>query len=44
VCNNCGETYTLNHRELTACPNCDSAWVNVVEGNEFQLESIEVES
>ena len=41
-CLDCGFTYTLS-RGLEACPNCESFRVRVVAGDEFRLESIEVE-
>jgi hydrogenase nickel incorporation protein HypA/HybF len=41
-CLDCGQSYTLD-RELTACPRCDSVRVQVVAGDEFRLESIEIE-
>ena len=42
-CLDCEQTYTLNG-ELTDCPNCHSARVKVVAGEEFYLDSIEVEA
>jgi hydrogenase nickel incorporation protein HypA/HybF len=41
-CQDCGHTYTLT-RELMACPQCDSIRLKVIAGEEFRLESIEVE-
>ena len=41
-CLDCGHTYTLS-RGLEACPNCEGFRVRVVAGDEFRLESIEVE-
>ncbi len=43
VCLDCAHTYTLS-RELTACPQCDSIRLKVTAGEEFRLESIEVET
>jgi len=43
ICLDCGHTYTLN-RELMACPQCDSTRLKVTAGEEFRLESIEVET
>ncbi len=43
VCLDCGHTYTLD-RELMACPRCDSIRLKVTAGEEFRLESIEVET
>jgi hydrogenase nickel incorporation protein HypA/HybF len=42
TCNECGNSYTLQG-ELMACPNCNSARVTVVSGEEFLLDSIEIE-
>jgi Zn finger protein HypA/HybF involved in hydrogenase expression len=41
-CLDCGLTYSLS-RGLEACPECDGFRVRVVAGDEFRLESIEVE-
>jgi len=41
VCLDCREEYTLDG-DLTPCPNCSSAHVKIVAGEEFLLESIEV--
>jgi hydrogenase nickel incorporation protein HypA/HybF len=43
LCLDCGCSYTLN-RELIACPQCDSIRLKVTAGEEFRLESIEVET
>jgi hydrogenase nickel incorporation protein HypA/HybF len=42
-CLACDQTYTLNG-DLTDCPNCHSARIKVVAGEEFYLDSIEVEA
>jgi hydrogenase nickel incorporation protein HypA/HybF len=42
VCLNCQTEYTLED-ELTPCPNCGSARVRILSGDEFNLESIEIE-
>jgi hydrogenase nickel incorporation protein HypA/HybF len=42
-CLDCDHTYTLTG-ELTDCPNCHSARIKVVAGEEFYLDSIEVEA
>ena len=39
----CDQTYTLSS-ELTDCPACHSARIKIVSGEEFYLESIEVEA
>jgi len=42
-CLDCQTTYTLNG-ELIACPHCAGERVKVVSGDEFRLDSIEVET
>jgi len=42
-CLDCDQTYTLSG-ELSDCPNCHSARIKVVAGEEFYLDSIEVEA
>jgi len=42
VCLQCNKEYTLEG-ELTACPNCGSPQIKVISGDEFWLESIEIE-
>ncbi len=42
-CLECGQVYTLDSRELEGCPACESVKVKVIAGNEFRLESIEIE-
>ena len=41
LCLDCGHAYTLDG-ELEVCPQCQSARVKVVSGDEFRLESIEI--
>ncbi len=43
LCLDCNKTYTLEG-ELMACPHCQSIRVQVVEGEEFRLDSIEIET
>lgn len=43
LCLNCAQTYTLDG-ELTDCPNCHSEGVRVLKGDEFYLDSLEVET
>ncbi|HEX2980856.1 MAG TPA: hydrogenase maturation nickel metallochaperone HypA [Anaerolineaceae bacterium] len=43
LCLDCGKEYTLTG-ELTGCPNCQSARIKVVSGEEFRMDSIEVTS
>jgi hydrogenase nickel incorporation protein HypA/HybF len=42
VCMACGKTYTLDS-ELSPCPECGSPQVKVSSGDQFFLESIEIE-
>ena len=42
VCLECGEQYVLE-TDLAPCPKCGSARIRVVSGDEFNLESIEIE-
>lgn len=41
-CWDCGNTFTPKERDFT-CPHCGGMSVEVVGGNEFRVESIEVE-
>ncbi len=43
LCLDCGQTYGFEH-ELIACPHCDGSRVKVIAGEEFQLQSIEIET
>lgn len=42
-CLDCGSRYQLDRGELTACPRCDSARIEVLQGKEFQLQSIDID-
>jgi hydrogenase nickel incorporation protein HypA/HybF len=42
-CRDCGEEYGLDG-DLRGCPLCASSRVSVVAGDEFRLESIEIDS
>lgn len=42
ICLDCQHQYQLSD-ELTPCPNCGSARVRVLSGDEFHLESIEIQ-
>jgi hydrogenase nickel incorporation protein HypA/HybF len=42
TCQECGTQYTLDG-ELTPCPNCHSARVRVTSGDDFNLESIDIQ-
>lgn len=43
LCLDCGHTYTIS-RGLEACPQCDSFRIKVHAGEEFRLESIDIET
>jgi hydrogenase nickel incorporation protein HypA/HybF len=43
TCTDCGNSYMLEDGTLIPCPQCSSFHVNVVEGEEFRLDSIEIE-
>lgn len=42
ICLDCDNKYILDN-ELTPCPKCGSARIRVIAGDEFNLESIEVQ-
>ena len=42
ICLDCEHKYKLTH-DLTPCPNCGSARVRVLSGDEFHVESIEIQ-
>ncbi len=42
ICLDCGNEFELNE-ELTPCPSCGSAKIKVITGDEFSLDSIEIE-
>jgi hydrogenase nickel incorporation protein HypA/HybF len=43
TCQDCSTTYTLAG-ELILCPQCQSGQVRIVAGEEFRLDSIEIET
>ena len=43
ICLDCGHTYTLS-RGLEACPQCESFRIKVHAGEDFRLESIDIET
>lgn len=43
-CQECGQIYHLEDNQLDGCPACESVKVKVNAGNEFRLESIEIEN
>ena len=43
ICLDCGHTYTLSSG-LEACPQCESFHIKVHAGEEFRLESIDIET
>ena len=42
-CTQCGTQYTIKDGNLSTCPSCDSSQVKILEGKEFQLESIGID-
>lgn len=42
LCHACGNEYTLES-DLTPCPRCQSSQVTILAGEEFRVESIEIE-
>jgi hydrogenase nickel incorporation protein HypA/HybF len=42
-CTDCGNNYALEDGALIPCPRCDSFQFKVIEGEEFRLDSIEIE-
>ena len=42
-CQDCGHAYILSDGKLNPCPLCDSLNVQIIRGEEFRLESIEIE-
>jgi hydrogenase nickel incorporation protein HypA/HybF len=42
TCLKCNFTYTLDG-DLTPCPNCGSAQIKIISGEEFWVDSIEIE-
>lgn len=43
VCQTCGTEYELQ-RELEVCPKCQSSRVKILQGDEFRLESIGIDT
>ncbi|MCA9922842.1 MAG: hydrogenase maturation nickel metallochaperone HypA [Anaerolineales bacterium] len=43
LCLDCNHTYTIS-QELTPCPQCESIRIKVIAGEEFRLDSIEIET
>jgi hydrogenase nickel incorporation protein HypA/HybF len=43
-CTLCGTDYSIDDGQLTVCPKCDSSQIKIVTGNEFQLDSIQIET
>jgi hydrogenase nickel incorporation protein HypA/HybF len=41
-CLDCGVEYNLNKGELGPCPNCQSSRMEILQGKEFHLESINI--
>ena len=43
LCLDCGKSYTMNS-ELHPCPECHSSQIKITSGDDFRLDSIDVES
>jgi hydrogenase nickel incorporation protein HypA/HybF len=43
-CTQCDTVYMIDDGYLSVCPECDSSQVKIVAGNEFQLESIQIDT
>jgi hydrogenase nickel incorporation protein HypA/HybF len=43
-CIQCEAEYMLEDGQLTVCPDCESSQIKVIAGNEFQMESIQIET
>jgi hydrogenase nickel incorporation protein HypA/HybF len=43
TCEDCGTTFTIDS-ELTVCPQCQGIRVKIISGEEFRLDSIEIEN
>lgn len=41
-CQDCGKEYQLSDGELQPCPDCQSTKVDILQGKEFHLESINI--
>ncbi|MGB2964318.1 MAG: hydrogenase maturation nickel metallochaperone HypA [Anaerolineales bacterium] len=42
LCRDCGKEYSLVEGELTPCPNCQSNQMEILQGKEFHLDSINI--
>lgn len=42
TCGNCGHTFQPSDQAF-ACPSCDSGFVRITQGDEFRVDSIDVE-
>jgi len=43
ACLNCGQQYYLDEAGLQPCPSCQSTQIKLIAGDEFWLDSIEIE-
>lgn len=43
LCLDCDQPYTLKGTVLSPCPRCDGVRIRILEGDEFRLESIDIE-
>lgn len=41
-CRDCNKEYNLDHGELTPCPHCQSSSMDILQGKEFHLDSINI--
>ena len=42
-CIKCSTSFALKDGQLSTCPKCDSSQIKIITGQEFQLESIQIE-
>lgn len=42
-CNSCGQEYPLQD-QITPCPNCDGINISIITGEEFYIDSIDIET
>jgi hydrogenase nickel incorporation protein HypA/HybF len=42
LCLDCGQEYQLSEGELQPCPKCHSSRMNITQGKEFHLDSINI--
>jgi hydrogenase nickel incorporation protein HypA/HybF len=42
-CRDCNKEYNLVQGELTPCPHCQSSRMDIIQGKEFHLDSIDIQ-